>query len=237
MQRVEIGPHVLYHADCREVLEQIEIDVMITDPPYSERTHLNARTNKGSPLRRTKEKLEHQGCKLVDFDHISDELFTGLTSLCLANTKRWVIMTCDHRHAALTFDWPEHIRLGAWIKPNPAPQISGDRPGSGHESILIMHGEGRKRWNGGGRAAIWRHNTMNSADIPTQKPIALLNDFVNLFSDAGEMVCDPFMGSGTTGVACANLGRTFIGIEIDERHFELSCRRIEYAESQLRLFA
>ena len=56
------------------------------------------------------------------------------------------------------------------------------------------------------------------------------------FSDEGETVLDPFMGSGTTGVACANLGRRFIGVEIEERYFDIAVRRIEAAYKQPRLF-
>ena len=52
----------------------------------------------------------------------------------------------------------------------------------------------------------------------------------------GDLVCDPFMGSGTTGVACAKQGRRFIGIEIDERYFEIACRRIEDAQRQADMF-
>jgi len=57
------------------------------------------------------------------------------------------------------------------------------------------------------------------------------------FTRPGETVCDPFMGSGTTGVACAKSGRGFVGIEQNERWFDLSCRRIEEAYRQPRLFA
>ncbi len=59
---------------------------------------------------------------------------------------------------------------------------------------------------------------------------------VNWFSDEGETVLDPFMGSGTTGVACAKLGRRFIGIEIDESYFDIACRRIEEAYRQPDMF-
>ena len=54
-----------------------------------------------------------------------------------------------------------------------------------------------------------------------------MNDLVELFTDSGSLVFDPFMGSGTTGVACLRLGRKFVGIEISEKYFDISCRRIE----------
>jgi site-specific DNA-methyltransferase (adenine-specific)/modification methylase len=71
---------------------------------------------------------------------------------------------------------------------------------------------------------------------PTQKPLAVMEWTLHQFPDA-ESVLDPFMGSGTTGVACANLGRKFIGIEIERKYFDIACERIEAAYAQHRLFA
>lgn len=68
---------------------------------------------------------------------------------------------------------------------------------------------------------------------PTEKPVGLMQAVVGWTSGT---VLDPFMGSGTTGVACANLGRKFIGIEIEEKYFDISCKRIEEAYKQPRLF-
>lgn len=97
--------------------------------------------------------------------------------------------------------------------------------------------------NSGGR--VFRHGVINSdmnAQLngdqffkhPTQKPIRLMERIVELVKGT---VLDPFMGSGTTGVACARLGRPFVGIEQDADYFEIACSRIRAAHSQLRLFA
>jgi DNA modification methylase len=69
---------------------------------------------------------------------------------------------------------------------------------------------------------------------PTQKPLALMQWCMKWIS--GETILDPYMGSGTTGVACANLGRKFIGIEIEPKYFDIACRRIELAYQQPKLF-
>jgi site-specific DNA-methyltransferase (adenine-specific) len=71
---------------------------------------------------------------------------------------------------------------------------------------------------------------------PTEKPVALLSTIVSASTRPEEIVIDPFMGSGGTGVACAKLGRKFIGIEFDERHFQTACRRIEAAYDQPDIF-
>ena len=75
----------------------------------------------------------------------------------------------------------------------------------------------------------------NLREHPTQKPIALMKWCIEQCGDA-PVILDPFMGSGTTGVACMNLGRKFIGIEIEPKYFDIACERIENAQRQERLF-
>ena len=74
-------------------------------------------------------------------------------------------------------------------------------------------------------------------DHKSQKPIRLMCALVDYMTVAGQRVVDPFMGSGTTGVACMNLGRKFIGIEIEPKYFDIACERIENAQRQIRMFA
>lgn len=71
---------------------------------------------------------------------------------------------------------------------------------------------------------------------PTEKPVHLMAEYVGNSSRLGETVLDPFMGSGTTGVACAQLGRAFVGIEIDEVFFDLACGRIQAAQKHPDMF-
>lgn len=111
-----------------------------------------------------------------------------------------------------------------WVKPDAAPTFAStehawtnkDRP-SRHFSYAI--------------------GAVNQERVghPTQKPLRLMEWCLGLFPDAASIL-DPFMGSGTTGVACANLGRKFIGIEIEERYFRIACERIDAAYRQQRLF-
>ena len=71
---------------------------------------------------------------------------------------------------------------------------------------------------------------------PCPKPEAYCNWLVSRSAENGGTILDPLMGSGTTGVACANLGRKFIGIEIEEKYFDIACERITAAQAQGRLF-
>jgi adenine-specific DNA-methyltransferase len=84
---------------------------------------------------------------------------------------------------------------------------------------------------------VWKFPIERSAQHPTQKPLALMAHIVKSSTRQCSTVLDPFMGSGTTGVAAIQLGRKFIGIERDERYFDIACKRIEQAVAQGQLFA
>ena len=104
--------------------------------------------------------------------------------------------------------------------------------------VSAWYGKGHSHWNGGGRPGNFRHNknTPGGGVHPTQKPLPLMKELVSLFSNYGDLVLDPFMGSGTTAVACVNFGRRFIGIELDEKYFDIACKRIRDAYAQPDMF-
>jgi site-specific DNA-methyltransferase (adenine-specific) len=208
----------IYHGDCREILPQLgQVDHVITDPPYSERTHKGARTRSG----------EGGGEVLISFAHIEfDALRSLLDSI---DVSRWVVMTCDLLHAAQLMISPpnnlEFVRLGVWVKPNPTPQFTGDRPAQGFEQVVILHPSGKKRWNGGGYPAVWTCNKICGRH-PTEKPMELYTRFIEQFTDEGETILDPFMGSGTTLEAAKLMGRKAIGIELEEKYCEIAANRL-----------
>lgn len=201
------------------------VDHVFTDPPYGEQTHKGARTGSGDEI-------------LVDFDAINDDQFFALCSESVRIARRWVIMTCEWRHAALAEQAGlPVVRLGVWIKPNGAPQFTGDRPGMGWEAVLILHREGKKRWNGGGHHAVWTINKIEAKYHRTQKPLPLLKKWIMQFTDPGDLILDPFCGSATTGVAALQLGRSFKGIEVDQKHHATALGRLRDTEAQPMLFA
>jgi site-specific DNA-methyltransferase (adenine-specific) len=216
--RTLVNGVTLHLGDCREILPTLRsADVVITDPPYSGRTHAGARSMKSLKA------------STIDFAPVSAGELVKITEMLCATAQRWVVMTCDWQHAAAleTANIPL-VRLGIWVKPNAAPQFSGDRPGMGWEAVAILHRQGRKKWNGGGHHAVWTFPVVRGGH-PTQKPEALVSEWVRLFSNRGETIVDPFMGSGTTGVAAVKAGRKFTGIEISPIYFDLACKRIEEA--------
>ncbi len=227
MLKERIGAATLYLADAFDIMPTLgQVDSIITDPPYGARTHEGATTLKsGVPT------------PLVDFDYMPEERFVEFCGHAVALAKRWVVLSCEWRYvAALERAGLPLVRFGIWLKQDSAPQFTGDRPGVGWEAVAILHREGKKRWNGGGHRAVWVCS-VERGEHPTQKPLPLLMDWVKKFTEEGETVLDPFMGSGTTGVACLKLGRSFIGIEKREDYFDLACRRIDDAQRQGNLFA
>lgn len=139
--------------------------------------------------------------------------------------------------AALEAAGAVHKRTCLWVKPDGKPQYSGDRPSIGYESIVACHAPGRSAWNGGGSHGVF---IVNKSGDPrtghqTQKPLALMERLVRLFSDKGDLVLDPFAGSGTTGVAAVPLGRRFVGWEMNAEYASIARRRLTAAREQLQL--
>jgi len=127
------------------------------------------------------------------------------------------------------------VRFGIWRKPNGVPQFTGDRPATGWEAVAIMHDESTKKWNGGGHHAFWEYNKTNG-DHPTQKPIKLINHWLRDFTNETDIILDPFCGSGTTCVAAKEMGRRFIGIELEPKYVEIAQSRLDNVGYQQDLF-
>lgn len=86
-------------------------------------------------------------------------------------------------------------------------------------------------WQGGkSKSNVLEYKKDNDGYYPTQKPVALLEDLIQTYSNEGNTVLDFTMGSGSTGVACVNTNRNFIGIELDENYFEIATKRIMEAD-------
>lgn len=203
----------IYHGDCKDIISGLKVDVVITDPPYSEVTHKGARTA--------------LDVSLIDFPSVTSDYLRTVYSMI--DLKTWLIAFMDWRHIAeLEKNPPDDlrfIRFGIWVKPNGAPQFTGDRPATGWEGIGMFHTHEKMRWNGGGRHGVFTYNKINGSH-PTEKPLSLVMELVELFSNPGDVILDPFMGSGTTLLAAKLLGRRAIGIELDEKYCEVAANRL-----------
>jgi site-specific DNA-methyltransferase (adenine-specific) len=123
-----------------------------------------------------------------------------------------------------------------WDKVNPG---LGWRYRRQHEMLMVAHRAGGKLlWAEGAKATPNIFPLMPPRDRchPNEKPVPLIAHFVALHTAPGQLILDPFMGSGTTGVVAAGRGRKFIGVELDPSHFETACRRISAALSAPDMF-
>lgn len=215
----------IIHGDCREVLPRLgQVDHVITDPPYNAATHANARSLKGG------------GSDIaIDFDSIDP---AEVAPLLLRNASRWVVAFCAMEQLGLyaLAAGARWVRSGVWDRPDGTPQISGDRPGQAAEGVAIMHGSIKKRWNSGGKRGMWRCGVERiDRHHPTPKPLPLMLEIIADFTDPGDLVLDPFCGSGTTGLACLRLGRRFLGVERDEKYYAVAVERLKAEERGLTL--
>tara|TARA_R110000868_G_scaffold411297_1_gene702890 strand:- start:48 stop:716 length:669 start_codon:yes stop_codon:yes gene_type:complete len=212
LSRIEhIGDATLYLGDCREIVPTLgSIDAVVTDPPFG---------------------MAYQSARRSDrHEKINGDDEAGLLL--------WATNLAPKHSSYIFCRWDNLRELPApksaitWIKNN---WTSGDLEHAHArqtELILFYPGPSHK-WTRGRPTDIISCPKEFSDDHPTEKPRQLLERIVE-WTDG--IVIDPFMGSGSTGAAASRLGRKFIGIEINEKFFNLSCRRIEEATKQQDMF-
>lgn len=212
---VTIGNAILYHGDCREILPKLpKIDAIVTDPPYG-----IGYVHGGE---RTKYATKFAGEAIAGDDEPFDPgVFLSMGVPCIL----WGANHYSHKVPGSK----------GWL-------IWDKRASSGHTNdfadceiawtnLKTVARVFRHHWDGWSKAS----ETGIPRQHPTQKPIALMEWCIN-FIDA-ETILDPFMGSGTTAIACMTLGRKFIGIEIEKKYFDIACERIDQEQRQFNLFA
>lgn len=236
-----IGGATLHLGDCRDILPTLgPVDAIVTSPPYN--------------------------CGM-DYGELGDEksledFSTFLTETIFANQARVFVVNVGQfigsRSGRVLFrdvlidaaGWQPLIDEVIWDKGPANGAAWGNFPNSPriraqHESIFVF-GDGKMPTGNGLDWAEWSRLTTSiwrvSANVdlkahPAMMPVEIARRCVSLWSDEGGVVLDPFLGSGTTGVACVASNRTFIGIEAHEPYFDLACRRIEEAYKQPHLFA
>lgn len=221
------------------------VDHVITDPPYEAEAHTQQRRVKRSHGKHDGGATDHPGVVQIEdlgFPPITDHDRSTMSADTGRLTKRWALVFCQVEAAmkwrdSLVAAQLDYARTCVWVKPDGMPQYTGDRPGMGYESIIACHAPGKKRWNGGGRHGVFivNKNDSDRSGHPTQKPDALMDLLIKLFTDPGDLILDPFAGSGTTGVAAIRLGRRFIGWERDPKYHAIALKRLTAAREQMEL--
>ena len=207
------------------------VDAIITDPPFDQRTH-RAAVEVG-PRVAGKRSVAGE----LPFPPLDAAKLVELAQHFVRVARRWIVVFSGERQTeawatALEAHGARVRRIGLALRTNPRPQMTGDRPAPAADFLVIAHASPeRSRWNGRGKAGVWksppaRWDTGGKTAHPTQKPLALMRDLLRDFSNPGELVCDPFAGSGTTAVACKELGRRFLGWEISDVYHALACARV-----------
>ena len=210
MNRVEhIGDATLYLGDCREILPALpKVDAVVTDPPYGV----------GIDYGQFEDTPEHVAAVVVPAINICRQIASR------------VAVTSGNRCAWL---YPRPDDIGVWF--NPAGCGFG-KWGFNLAHLILYYGKDPKPRTSA--SSVTGLNDRSGTSLhPCPKPSAFMRWLVNKASLPDETVCDPFMGSGTTGEACIATGRKFIGIEIEPKYFDIACSRIDAAYRQGRLFA
>ena len=247
-QRVEvIGRAVLVQGDCRDVLPVLPnnaLDMIWTDPPYGHSNHdgdFNARLNElrgieGRPIAND----DAESMRLVvDFMLLEASRILKQDCCCCCccccggggprPTFAWLAQRMDR-------DGLSFFHSVIWDKKNPGV---GWRYRRQHEMVMVAHRVGGKlSWNDETPAMgnVLSFSKPKDDEHPNQKPLELPAKQIEAHCPIDGIVLDPFMGSGTTGVAAVKLGRDFIGVELDSAYFDIACRRIEQAQRQGDLF-
>lgn len=209
--RVVIGDCTLYNEDCRFILPTLRgVDAVVTDPPYGMKWNGKVTVGSGGHGKRGT-KAKHYGETIVGddkpfdpsiFEDVRDRLFWGF----------------NH--------FPERLVRGralVWIKRS-------------DEAFGSFLSDAELAWCSSGHGVYCFRDQSLMAETkdrahPTQKPVPLMKWCIEQFPNA-RTILDPYMGSGSTGVAAIKLGRRFIGIEIERKYFDIACRRIEEAYRQ-----
>lgn len=221
-----IGNATLYLGDCLDILPTLDrVDAVVTDPPYG--VGLKSKQHKWF-------KQDGDGYINDDDDYtIFDRVIGPALSILLPIVKRAAITPGQ----TLLQRYPQAKAMGCIF----------NKAGTGISSWgfncftpILFYGKCPFLAHGkGSRPNSWEQYANDYSDKnehPCPKPIGMMNWLVERSTWTDDIVVDPFMGSGTTGVACMNLKRKFIGIEIEPKYFDISCERIENAQRQQSLF-
>lgn len=217
MEKVTIGNAVLYCGDCSMILPQLDsVDLVLTDPPYG--------INEAAGKNKSRGKI----AKAKDYgndDWDSQPPPNWLFELIREKSSYQIIFGGNY------FDLPPTKCVLVWDKENGANDFADcELAWTNLDKAVRM-----KKWRWAG---MLQENMSKKEERvhPTQKPSAIMEWAISLAPENVSTVLDPFMGSGTTGLACWKMGKAFIGIERERKYFDIACKRIEEAQKQSDLF-
>jgi len=218
----QIGDCTLYCGDATTLIDTISADALVADPPYGvDLGYANNQAHDRSHLHKGR-----YGAYRDTYEAFSTAV-VAILNRAIDGTRCGAVFTGPHIHeqrkpVAIGGIWhPSAVGRTPWGSKNFLPILFyGLPPAPGQHRPLVMQSMAQAETNA----------------HPCPKPLSWMRWLVQLATTPGETVLDPFMGSGTTGVACVEMGRKFIGIEQDPAYFELACQRIRASATQGQLF-
>ncbi len=213
---------LLYNDDCTDILRHMEdnsLDIILTDPPYGIE-YLSNHYKDGNPFSEIIGDDEFPAYLIPEFKRIA---------------KKAVFVFCRWDNLIETEGLEKPKSFIVWVKNNWGMGDLQHEFGRMWEGILFYPCEEHEFEKRLPDAIHCDRVPASQLVHPTQKPVPLLEQLIRNNSKPGDTVLDPFMGSGSTGVACVRSGRNFIGIEIDETYFDTAEKEIKKAQNQLSL--
>ena len=217
-----------YNEDCMEIMKHLQdniFDLVVTDPPYEIAT-------RGAGIYKQDDKKYVQELDVMS-NGFSEEV---LDQLCRLMKKINIYIFCSQKQIIplLTYFVVNrgcNYNIITWHKTNPIPAC-GNKYLTDTEYILFFREKGVRVYGTYETKKTWYATPLNQGDKkkynhPTIKPVDILQNLIVNSSKEGEVVFDPFMGSGSTGVACKKTNRDFVGIEIDKTYYDIAVERIE----------
>lgn len=230
----------LLHGDCLELLAEIpdgSIDLIVTDPPYEIETQGGGNDEIKAKLSVVRKELDKYNISTGFNIEILNQIIRVMKNI---NIYIW----CNHKQIPLYLNYfVENLKckfdILVWVKDNPVP-LFNNKYLTDKEYCLYFRRGGYCQPESYDMARTAFFQPLNVKDKqtwnhPTVKPLNIIQTLILNSSKEGDLVLDPFMGSGTTGVACALTKRNFIGMEINEEFFKMAEQRIK-TENQPRLF-
>ena len=216
----------IYNMDCLEGMKAIpdgSVDCVCTDIPYNE-------VNREDNGLRT---LDKDKADIGDFDIID------LTRILCNKSKGSVYMFCGiNQVSAIRMTMTDcnlSTRLLIWEKTNPSP-MNGDKIWLSGIECCVFGKKSGATFNEFCKNVVFRYPSGERDIHPTQKPVTLIRRLILASSNEQDTILDPFMGSGTTAIACIKERRHFIGFELSKEYFDKAVRRIKAEQAQLTLF-
>jgi site-specific DNA-methyltransferase (adenine-specific) len=237
----------LHEGDCiagLRALPDLSCDVCITDPPYEAEAHENGKRQ--NPTSGAGHEENGKIYKRVVDDGIG---FAAITEEQRLEAAKQIDRVC--MRLALVFCQVEAVHLWRaafettdlvyrrtipWVKPDAMPSLHGRWPGQAFEAVVLAIRSGETAPIGGkARYYTTTRERGLTRSHATAKPLALMRQIVEDFSNPNDLILDPFAGSGSTGVAANRLGRRFLGWELDANYFDIACRRLRGDEAKPRV--